>query len=159
MTSPVTTSTPSAASGCGVGGLPGQRPHGVAPLDQQLADVGAGQPGGSRDQDGLAHEAARTEGSSIAESTWSALYLITGSDCAEHVERVDEAVQAHRVRAGEPELDDLGRREVLAQPPVDLVVDGVVIGRQQVEELDGQALLLVELRPCPATPGRPRPPR
>ena len=73
VTSPVTTSTPSSARGPVSAVLPGQRPHRVAPLDQQLADVGAGQTGGSRHQDGLGHVEAWTEGSSIAESTWSAL--------------------------------------------------------------------------------------
>ncbi len=37
----------------GVGGLPSQRPDAVAPLHQELADVGAGEPGGARHQDGL----------------------------------------------------------------------------------------------------------
>ena len=65
---------------------------------------------------------------------------------AEDVEGVDEAVQTHGVGAGEAELDDLGRGEDLAEFPVDVVVDGVVVGREQVEELDGQALLLGQLR-------------
>jgi hypothetical protein len=41
------------------------------------------------------------------------------------VQRVQEAVQAHGVGAGESQLDDLRRREVLAQLAVGLVVDGV----------------------------------
>ena len=51
-------------------------------------------------------------------------------------------MHAHGVGAGEAQLDDLGGREDLAQLAVDLVVDGVVVGREQVEELDGQSLLL-----------------
>ena len=69
---------------------------------------------------------------------------------AEDVEGVDEPVEAHGVGAGEAELDDLGGGEDLAELAVHLVVDGVVVGREQVEELDGQALLLGQLR----TPGR-----
>ena len=58
-----------------------------------------------------------------------------------------------------PELDDLRRREDLAQLAVDLVVDGVVVGREQVEELDGQALLLGQAPSRPGRAGRPRPRR
>ena len=55
----------------GVRGLPGERAHMVAPLRQQLADVGAGQSGGAGHQDRLAHAEACTDasGSGIALST------------------------------------------------------------------------------------------
>jgi 3-oxoacyl-[acyl-carrier protein] reductase len=67
---------------------------------------------------------------------------------SEYVERMDEAVQAHGAGTGKAQLDDLRGREVLAEPPVDLVIDGVVIGREEIEELDGQPLLLVEVAPA-----------
>ena len=51
-------------------------------------------------------------------------------------------MQPHGVGAGEPELDDLRRRELLTHAPVDLVVDGAVVGREEVEERRGQALLV-----------------
>ena len=51
----------------GVRRLPGESAHAVTALDQLPANVGAGQPGGSGHQDGLAHE--RSAGSSMAEST------------------------------------------------------------------------------------------
>ncbi len=73
VTSPVTTSTPSAVSGCGIRGLPGQGADVVAPLREQLADVGAGQPGGAGHQDRLGHAEACTAGSGMALSTWSAV--------------------------------------------------------------------------------------
>ena len=56
--SPVTTSTPRADERSGVGPGPGQGPDVVAPLDEELADVGAGQPGGAGDEDRLAHAGA-----------------------------------------------------------------------------------------------------
>ena len=68
-------------------------------------------------------------------STWSGLVGDDRRARPEDVEGVDEAVQAHGVGAGEAELDDLGGGEDLAELPVDLVVDGVVVGREQVEEL------------------------
>jgi hypothetical protein len=36
----------------------GEGPHGVAPLDQELADIGSGQAGGAGDEDRLAHAGA-----------------------------------------------------------------------------------------------------
>ncbi len=39
----------------GIRRLPGQSPDTVAPFHQELADVGAGQAGGARHEDGLAH--------------------------------------------------------------------------------------------------------
>src|SRR6201987_3963245 len=57
------------------------------------------------------------------------------------VEGVDEAVQSHHPRAGEPELDDLCGTEMLAQPLVELVVHRVMISGEQVDELDGHLLL------------------
>ncbi len=131
---------------CGVRRLAGQCPHRIAPLDQQLADVGAGQPGGSRDQDRLRHVDAldRAVGDGRVD-----LIGAVGDDrraFPEHVQRVDEAVQSHGVGAGESELDDLCRGEDLAQPPVELVVDGVVIGREEIEELHGQPLLVGQVR-------------
>ena len=68
-------------------------------------------------------------------------------------------MQAHRVGAGEAQLDDLRRREDLAELAVDLVVDGVVVGREQVEELDGEPLLLGQVAVARARRGRPRPRR
>ena len=55
VTSPVTTSTPRSASGAVSALGPGQGPDVVAALDQELADVGAGQSGGAGDEDRLAH--------------------------------------------------------------------------------------------------------
>ncbi len=42
----------------------------VAPFDQLLGDVGAGEPGGAGDEDGLAHAGASSAAGAI-ESTWS----------------------------------------------------------------------------------------
>ena len=39
----------------------GQGPDGVAPLDQELADVGTGQSGGAGDEDRLAHAGVCSE--------------------------------------------------------------------------------------------------
>ena len=64
---------------------------------------------------------------------------------AEDIERVDESMEAHRVGTGEAELDDLRRREDSAELAVDLVVDGMVVGREKIQELDRQALLLGQL--------------
>ena len=55
----------------GVRARPGQRADGVTPLDEELADVGAGQPRGAGHQDRLGHGYEWSAGSSIAESTWS----------------------------------------------------------------------------------------
>src|SRR5262245_21395725 len=60
----------------------------------------------------------------------------------EDVEGVDEAVHTHRLGAAESELDDLGDREHLAELPVELGIDRMVVGRQEVEELDGHSLLV-----------------
>ncbi len=49
---------PQGDKGRGVGCRAGQGPDTVAPLDQELADVGAGQPGGAGDEDRLAHAGA-----------------------------------------------------------------------------------------------------
>ena len=74
MTSPVDDLDAQADQRLGVGVGPGQRPHVVAPLDQQLADVGAGQSGGAGDEDRLAHaEACCERVVGLAASTWSAL--------------------------------------------------------------------------------------
>ena len=54
-------------------------------------------------------------------------------------------MQPHGVGAGEPQLDDLRRGEVLAQLAIGLVVDGVVVGREEVEEFHGKPLLLRQL--------------
>ena len=70
---------------------------------------------------------------------------------SEDVECVDEPVQAHGVGTGEPELNDLCGREVLAQTSVELVVHCVMVGREEIEELHGQSFLFVELRPAGAT--------
>ena len=51
----------------GIRRLPSQGTDTVAPLHQELADVGAGQPRGARHQDGLVHECSA--GSLTAEST------------------------------------------------------------------------------------------
>ena len=61
---------------------------------------------------------------------------------AVQVQRVQEAVQSHGVGTGEPQLHDLRRGEELAELAIGLVVDGVVVGREEVEELHGQPLLL-----------------
>ncbi len=49
---------PQLDQGIGVGPGPGQGPDVVAPFDQELADVGPGQPGGAGDEDRLAHAVA-----------------------------------------------------------------------------------------------------
>jgi len=59
---------------------------------------------------------------------------------------VDEPVGTHRGGTGEAQLDDLRRGEDLTEAAVGLVVDGVVVGRQEVEEFDGQPLLIGESR-------------
>ena len=64
----------------------------------------------------------------------------------EHIEGVDEAMETHGAGAGEAELDDLRGGEDSSELPVDVVVDGMVVGREQVEELHGQPLLLGQLR-------------
>ena len=64
----------------------------------------------------------------------------------ERVQRVDEPVGAHGGGAGEAQLDDLGGGEDLPESTVDLIVDGVMIGGQQIQELDGQSLLGGEVR-------------
>lgn len=50
-------------------------------------------------------------------------------------------MQPHRRGARESEFDDLRRGEVFSQPPVEFVVDQVVIAGQPVEELNGHLLL------------------
>ena len=132
----------------GVGPVPGQGPDGVAPLEQELADVGPGQPGGAGDEDGLAHPSGCPT-SAVSAIGRVHLVRVEGDDRGvgpEGVERVDEPVGAHGGGAGEAQLDDLGRGEDLAESAVGLVVDGVVVGRQEVEELDGQPLLVGEVR-------------
>ena len=65
---------------------------------------------------------------------------------SEDIERVDETMEAHRVGTGEAELDDLSRSEDSAELAVDLVVDGVVVRREKIQELDRQALRIRQLR-------------
>ena len=159
VTSPVTTSTPSAASGA-VSAVSRASARTASPRSirslQMLAPASPVAPV-TRTVWVMPRRAPRARGMARVD-----LVGAVGDDRlarAEHVERVDEAVQAHGVRTGEPELDDLRRREVLAELPVELVVDGVVVGREQVEELHGQPLLLGQVAAYPGRSGRPRPRR
>jgi alkylhydroperoxidase family enzyme len=68
-----------------------------------------------------------------------------GRACPEDVEGVDESMEAHGAGTGEPELDDLGGGEDFAELSVDLVVDGVVVGRAPgAGQLTGQERLAVK---------------
>ena len=64
---------------------------------------------------------------------------------AEDLERVDEAVQTDRLGAREAELDDLRGGEDLRELTVEVGVDRVVVGRQQVHEPHRHPLLLGEV--------------
>ena len=54
-------------------------------------------------------------------------------------------MQTHGIGTGESQLDDLRRREDLTELAIRLVINGVVVGREQVEEFHGQPLLLRQL--------------
>lgn len=56
-----------------VSGRTSQGTHAVATLDEELADVGTGQPGGPGDEDRLAHVDICGGTSAYALSTWSLL--------------------------------------------------------------------------------------
>src|SRR5262249_52626908 len=71
----------------------------------------------------------------------SLLVVEVGRRVAVDVKGVDEPVASHHPGTGEPELDDLRGGEVLTQPLVELIVHGVVVGGEQVEEFDGHLLL------------------
>jgi hypothetical protein len=68
-----------------------------------------------------------------------------GCVLTEDVQGVDEAMKSHGVGAGKSELDDLSRGEHFAKFPVEVVVDGMVVGREEIEEGHGQPLLFGEV--------------
>ena len=70
---------PQVGQGIGVGFGPGQGPDVVAPLDQELADIGAGQSGGAGDEDRLTHAEACSGVAANSASTCEGSKWITGS--------------------------------------------------------------------------------
>ena len=143
----------------GVGAGAGQGPHGVAALDQELADVGAGQPGGAGDEDRLAHA-----GGLLGDVGVGGVDLV--GVVGDHRWAVPKTSRVWMKRCRPMALAQVKPSSMIwaavktcAELPVDLVVDGVVVGREQVEELHRQTLLLGQRRTRPGRPGRRRPRR